>query len=288
MPLLPVSELEGLSPIFRGKLGNAFASFLRKLLSVETLSDLNDRISDQKGADFAGALLEELGIDFQIGSSERLSCLPDGPFITVSNHPYGSLDGIILVDLIGHLRTDFKVMVTEFLNKIESLQPSWIVVNPKTDLQAEVTGKNIQGVREVLSRLKDGHPVGFFPSGAVSDLHWKDLSIRDREWQEPVLRLIQKARVPIVPIRFFDHNSMWFYFLGLIDWKIRTLRLPGEVVNKKGKRIRIGIGETINVEEQLTHPEVKDFNLWLRDKVYGMPLPQSFESYLDYSSRTRD
>ena len=58
--------------------------------------------------------------------------------------------------------------------------------------------------------------------------------------------------------------------------------------NKKGKRIRIGIGETITVEEQLTHPEVKDFNLWLRDKVYGMPLPQSFESYLDYSSRTRD
>ncbi len=280
--------MEGLSPIFRGKLGNAFASLLRKLLSVETLSDLNDRICDHKGADFAGKLLEELGIDFQIGGSERLSLLPDGPFITVSNHPYGSLDGIILVDLIGHLRTDFKVMVTEFLNRIESLQPSWIVVNPKTDLQAEVTGKNIQGVREVLSRLKDGHPVGFFPSGAVSDLHLKDFSIRDREWQEPVLRLIQKARVPIIPIRFFDHNSMWFYFLGLIDWKIRTLRLPGEVVNKKGKRIRIGIGETITVEEQLTPPEVKDFSLWIRDKVYGIPLPQSFESYLDYSSRTRD
>lgn len=287
MPLLPVSELEGLSPIFRGRLGNAFASFLRKTLSVETLSDLNDRISDRKGADFAGALLEELGIDFQIGGSERLSSLPDGPFITVSNHPYGSLDGIILVDLLGHLRSDFKVMVTEFLNRIESLQPSWIVVNPKTDLQAEVTGKNIQGVREVLSSLRDGHPVGFFPSGAVSDLHLRDFSIRDREWQEPVLRLIQKAKVPIVPIRFFDHNTMWFYFLGLIDWKIRTLRLPGEVVNKKGRRIRVGIGETVPVEEQLTHTDAKDFGFWLRGKVYGMTLPQRFESYLDYAARTR-
>ncbi len=287
MPLLPVSELEGLSPIFRGRLGNAFASFLRKTLSVETLSDLNDRISDRKGADFAGALLEELGIDFQIGGSERLSSLPDGPFITVSNHPYGSLDGIILVDLLGHLRSDFKVMVTEFLNRIESLQPSWIVVNPKTDLQAEVTGKNIQGVREVLSRLRDGHPVGFFPSGAVSDLHLRDFSIRDREWQEPVLRLIQKAKVPIVPIRFFDHNTMWFYFLGLIDWKIRTLRLPGEVVNKKGRRIRVGIGETVPVEEQLAHTDAKDFGFWLRGKVYDMTLPQRFESYLDYAARTR-
>ena len=258
-----------------------FAGFLRRILSVKTLSDLNDKLEIYQGADFAGALLKELNLDFKIAWSERLESLPEGPFITVSNHPYGGMDGIILVDLLGHARPDFKVMVNEFLNLIKPLSPSWIVVNPKNDLQKEVTSKNIQGVKEVLTHLRDGHPVGFFPSGAVSDLSLKEFKIRDREWQVPLLRLIQKARVPIVPVRFFDHNSMWFYYLGLIDWRIRTLQLPHEIVNKKLRRIRVGIGETIPVEEQARHKETEEFGKWLRDKVYGMTFPKEYTSYKD-------
>lgn len=286
MPLLPVSEFEKFSPVFRGKAGNAFAGFLRRVLSIKTLSDLNDRIDDKEGAAFAGALLDELGLDYDLGHSDRILSLPEGSFITISNHPYGGLDGIILVDLIGHLRNDFKVMVNEFLNLVGGLAPSWIAVNPKNELQKEVTARNIHGVREVLGHLAGGHPVGFFPSGAVSDLKLREMRIRDREWQEPVIRLIQKARVPIVPIRFFDHNSMWFYYLGLLDWRIRTLQLPHEIVNKKYRRIRVGIGETLSVDEQLTHKD--DFGSWLREKVYGMPLPDKFEKYNDFKARSRD
>ena len=287
MPLLPVSELERLSPVFRGRFGNALAAFLRRVLSVKRLSDISDKVCDRKGADFAGAMLDELDVDFEIGCSDRLLNLPDGPFITVSNHPYGGMDGIILVDLIGHLRPGFKVMVNEFLGLIEPLRSSWITVNPKNDLQNEVTPKNILGVKRALGNLKEGHPVGFFPSGAVSDLKLKERRIRDREWQKGVLKLILKAGVPVVPVRFFDHNSTWFYLLGLVDWKLRLLRLPREVLNKRYKTIRVGIGETISVEEQVSFTDVEEFGNWLREKVYGMPIPESLESYGDFISRTR-
>lgn len=218
MPLLPVSEIEKISPLFRGKAGNAFASSLRKLLSISRLSDIYDEIDSFRGPEFARVLLERLGIKYELEGAEKLSSLPQGPFITISNHPYGGIDGIILVDLIGHLRDGFKVMVNEFLNIIEPLSPSWIAVNPKNNDRAGVSGKNIRGVKEVLSTLSGGDPVGFFPSGAVSDLKLKDMTIRDREWQEPLIRLIRKASVPIVPIRFFDHNTTLFYLLGLINW----------------------------------------------------------------------
>ena len=273
MPLLPVSDLERLTPLFRGKAGNALASSLRKLLSVSQLSDLYDEINSYRGPEFARVMMERLGISYEILGSERLQRLPDGPFITVSNHPYGGIDGIILVDLIGHIREGFKVMVNEFLNIIEPLSPAWIVVNPKNNDSSGVTGRNIQGVKEILTNLRGGNPVGFFPSGAVSDLKLKEMRIRDREWQEPLIRLIQKARVPIVPIRFFDHNSTLFYLLGLVNWKIRTLRLPHELVNKAGKRVRVGIGDILTVEDQDKHPGIEDFNSWLRNSVYGMPKP---------------
>ena len=45
MPLLPVSQLEKFSPLFRGKGGNALAAILRRVLSVDTLSDIYDKIS---------------------------------------------------------------------------------------------------------------------------------------------------------------------------------------------------------------------------------------------------
>ena len=282
MPLLPVSQLEKFSPLFRGKGGNALAAILRRVLSVDTLSDIYDKISGFQGPDFAGALLKELKLDYRLGGASTLRSLPGGPFITVSNHPYGGLDGIILVDLIGHIREDFKVMVNEFLNIIEPLAGNWISVNPKNDISSTVTGKNIHGVREVLSRLHDGHPVGFFPSGAVSDLSLKEFRIRDRAWQEPVLRLIQKARVPILPVRFFDHNSMWFYYLGLVNWKIRTLQLPHEIVNKKYRRIRIGIGDMLSVEEQSRHADPEEFGKWLRENVYDMEVPGNMVRYSDY------
>lgn len=282
MPLLPVSELERLSPIFRGKAGNMLAALLRKVLSVSTVSDLNDKLSHLDGAEFAGALLKELRINYKLGYPERLADLPEGPFITVSNHPYGSIDGIILVDLFGHLRDGFKVMVNEFLAMVKPLAPRWIVVNPKTDASNGVTGKSIQGVRKVLSHLHSGEPIGFFPSGAVSDLSLKEMKIRDREWQETVIRLIKKAEVPIVPVRFFDHNSLWFYELGLIDWRIRTLQLPHEVVNKKHRRVRVGIGETLTVGQQKEHPGIEDFGAWLRSSVYDMPKPDEWMEYNDY------
>ncbi len=287
MPLLPVEQIEQLAPVFKGRFGNVVVRLLRKVLSIKTLSDLYDTIDEYQGADFAGVLIDRLGVNYKLGGSQRLRNLPDGPFITVSNHPYGGMDGVILIDLMGHLRPGFKVMVTEFLALVEALRPSLIVVNPKNNLNKGITSKNIQGVREVLERLHDGEPVGFFPSGAVSDLSLKEMKIRDREWQEAVLRLIQKAKVPIVPLRFFDHNSMWFYYLGLIDWRIRLMQLPHELVNKRHRRIRVGIGEILTVEEQAEHSDIKDFGAFLRSKVYDMPMPDDFIRYKDFVASTR-
>ena len=93
----------------------------------------------------------------------------------------------------------------------------------------------------------------------------------DREWQEAVIKLIMKAQVPVIPVRFFDGNSAFYYSLGLIDWRIRLLRLPAEVFNKRGKIMHIGIGKVISVEEQKRFGnDVRAFGDYLRKSVYDM------------------
>lgn len=271
MPLLSEEEVGRLIPALKGKHG--LIKFLRKVLSIDKASDLYDRIEQFKGADFASAFLREENISYRVFGEEKLDKIPDGPFITISNHPYGSLDGIMLIDLIGQRYKGFKVMVNQFLTLIKSLTPSLISVNPVTDDRKGVTSTNLHGIKEVLQNLHDGNPIGFFPAGAVSNYIPRKNLIEDRPWQTDVIKIIKKARVPVVPVRFFDRNTAFYYFLGLISWKIRVLRLPTEVMNKSGKHPRIGIGDIILPEEQDKFKDISDFSNFLRASVYSQTLP---------------
>jgi len=270
MPLLSIDELEKAAPIFRGAAGNAFGRMLMHILAVEKVNDLYDRNIGFIGPDFARAVLKDIGVEYEVIGRERLEKLPDGPFITVSNHPYGSIDGVMLVDLFGHIRPDFKVMVNRFLSRIGTMSDNFICVTPVGAERTAPTRDSIQGIKDSVAHVRDGHPLGLFPSGAVSDLNIKDRRIRDREWQEPVIRLIRKLNVPIVPVHFLDRNSDFYYSLGLIDWRVRLLRLPGEVFNKRGKRTRIAIGEIITPEVQKEFDDIRDFRDFLRNKVYNL------------------
>ena len=283
MPVISVQEFQQMIPRLDNKAGAFLIKRLMHLASVDRVNALYDRQCHHQGPDFADGILRDIGVDYLIGNPERLEALPEGAFITVSNHPYGHIDGIMLIDLFGHLRSDYKVMVNQILAHIRAMSPNFIEVIPTGNEQTGPKAASLAGVRETLGRLHDGHPVGFFPSGAVSDLSLKERCIRDRQWQEPVLRLIRKAGVPVIPVRFFDRNSMHFYRLGLIHWTVRILRLCGEVFNKRGETVRLGVGPVISVEAQRACATLEDFGRLLRQSVYDMPLPDHFVRRSDFN-----
>lgn len=276
MKILDADDFASFSPIFRGRKGRWLAESLMRFLAIDKVNRVYDNSGNYSGAGFASRLLADLGIDYAIGNAERLKLLPNGAFITIANHPYGGLDGIILVDLMAGIRDDYKLMVNKILSLVKTMQCNFVTVTPVEDHKTPVTAGSISGIRETINRIKNGHPVGFFPSGAVSDLSLKNMRVSDREWQTNILRLIHAMRVPILPVRFFDGNSPFFYFLGLIYWKIRLLRLPGELFNKQNRNIRIGIGKLISVEEQIQFHHYRDLGRYLRKAVYEMPVPDSF------------
>ena len=268
-----------LSPLFKGRIGRLLFKAGAKLTAVDKVNLLHKRVEDsgaQPGPDFAHGILEDVGIDFRIGHPERLSELPEGPFVVIANHVYGHLDGICLVDIIGHARPGTKVMVNEFINQIRGMAPSFICVNPTLREKKGATSTSINGVKSALQQLHCGLPLCIFPSGAVADLqpreHW---TINEREWQDAAVRLIRKARVPVVPVRFFDYSSRFYYILGLIDYRVRLLRLCHEVFNKRGTCPRMGIGPIVSVAEQEAVPD-SEFKDFLRQQVYNMPLPDHF------------
>lgn len=271
MPVITARQLAEYVP----KISEKTAEALMRFTALDKVNDIYDRGGELLGPDFAQFLLNDINMDYRIGNAERLKNLPDN-FITISNHPYGSLDGIILVDLFGHFRSDYKIIVNKLISLIAKLSPSFINVIPNTNSTKGVQKDSISGLYQTLSHLKDGHPLGLFPAGAVSNLNvWKH-EIKDRPWQNTIIRVIQKSHCPVIPVRFFDHNSMFYYWLGFISWKIRVLRLPREFFNKRNKQERIGIGEIISVEEQSEYKNSKDLGEFLRHRLYDMEMPDNF------------
>jgi putative hemolysin len=276
MKVVDIKDFENLSSIFKGKMGHWFAEFILRITSIDKVNQVYDRSGKYSGAGFTSRLLNDLGVNYVIGNAERLKLLPEGAFITVSNHPYGGLDGIMLVDLFAGIRSDYKFMVNSMLARVKTMEENFISVNPTINKKNDVTRTNLNAIRETLAHLHGGHPVGFFPSGAVSDFSLKDMRIRDREWQTSILHLIYSVKVPILPIRFFDTNSAFFYFLGVINWRIRSLRMPSELFNKREQKPHIGIGNIISVKEQEQFTDGSSLGTFLRKAVYEMPKPTSF------------
>lgn len=279
MPLLDLHELENISPVFRGRVGNSFGRGLMHLLSVDKVNELYDRNCHLEGRAFAHAVLDDIGLEYKMSIAGNIreediaEIIPKGSFITISNHPCGHVDGLCLVDLLGAVRPDYKVMVNSMLGRIETLKDNFITVTPTGADRTAPTAASISGVKEALRHLRTGGALGLFPSGAVSDLSLTEMTVRDRQWQESVIRLIAKAGVPVLPIRFLDGNSPFYYTLGLIDWRIRLLRLPSEVFNKRGRPFRICIGPLIRPEEYRCFARDMDlFRTFLRSSVYGMEL----------------
>lgn len=222
------------------------------------------------GIPFANLLIDkEYRIQKRIDNEEVIDRFEAEPFIIVSNHPLGALDGILLIDIVGRHRKDFKVMVNMILNYITAMRPSFIAVDPSQSENPAKKMETMHGIRTAMKHVRSGHPIGFFPAGAVSKVD-KTLHISDRQWQPSIIRLIKQLRVPVIPVYFHQHNSTFFNILGMISWHLRTLRLPRELFNKTGKEIRISFGDPIMPEDQDKIEDVEEFGKMLRQKTYSL------------------
>lgn len=244
---------------------------LLHFLSVDKVNGVHSRNCDTPGPEFVRRLLfDEFKVKLRIDNEQLLDNLPEGAFITVSNHPFGALDGITLIHLIASRRPQFKVMVNMVLNQISAMRPNFIAVDALASNDPAKKKVSMQGIREVIKQVRAGNPVGFFPAGAVSKINIRG-ELNDRQWQPSVVRLIEQLKVPVIPIFFHGSNSWWFNFLGVVSWQLRTLRLPAEVFRKCGKEIHVSVGDIISVEEQQLHQgSVEEFGEFLKSKTYQL------------------
>ena len=252
-----------------GRVGGASAArILMTVLRINKINKLYEDISHLRGIEFLDALISRLQIEFEVNEEELKKIPKEGAFITVSNHPFGGIDGMLLVKILERYRPDLKVMSNFVLNKIEPVSDYMLPVNPFE--RRKGASSSLGGVKAALEQLNQGGVLGIFPAGEVSSYNEDNYGISDREWQYPAMKMIKKAKVPVVPVYFQGSNSKLFHLLGLIHPSLRTVRLPAEVFNKKHKTIRIRVGTPISVKEQDAFSDVSTYGRYLRARTYAL------------------
>ena len=263
-----IAQVIGLHKL--GFLGSFFGWVLLRLLRMDKINKIYEKNKDKSDLDFLNSVLDDCKIKFEIPEEDLKRIPKSGAFITISNHPLGGIDGVLLLKLLIEKRADYKIIANFLLHRITPLKPYVMPVNPfetRKDAQS-----SIGGIKSALVHVREGKPLGIFPAGEVSTYKEGKLKV-DKPWEEGAVRLIKKANVPVIPIYFHAKNSRLFYFLSKISDTLRTAKLPSEVISQKGRVIKVRIGKPISVKDQSELKEIPAFSAFIRRKTYMLANP---------------
>ena len=266
MSLITAKELAKVIKLDKlGFIGTSIGWGLLHLLRLAPLNKIYDKNKDFQGLEFLNALLKEFKVHYEIPEDDLRKIPKEGAFITISNHPLGGLDGILLLKILIEQRPDYKVMANFLLTKIKPLAPYIIQVNPFEN-HKEVSS-SLMGFKQSIEHLKEGKPLGMFPAGEVSTQPSGNIYV-DKTWDKSAIKLIKKANVPVIPIYFHAKNSPLFYQLAKQSDTLRTAKLPSELLSQKNKTIGIRIGRPISPKTQDEIEDLYEFSNFLRRKTY--------------------
>ncbi|MCJ2166319.1 lysophospholipid acyltransferase family protein [Pseudodesulfovibrio sp. S3-i] len=241
---------------------------LSKLLRLKTLNSLYSELQEAgDDAPFIDQAMDALGVKFSVDGQPVGRIPRTGPLVAVCNHPFGVLEGLLLVRILREVRADIKIMANFMLGMIPEMDGLIIEVDPFG--KAESAKKNIAGLKACMRWLKDGGMLVVFPAGEVSSLKVKRAMVGDTLWSPMIGRIIRKTGAQALPVFFDGRNSGLFQTLGLIHPRLRTVLLPHENLRHASRDvIRVGFGTVIPHEKLVELGDDQAVVDYLRFRTY--------------------
>ena len=104
-----------------GFFGTCLAGLAYGALGLGKINRLFDEAADYQDCEFADHLIENMNITIKVDEAQLESIPKEGGFIVVSNHPFGGIEGVMLLSAIAKVRPDLKRMANFILTHIPNL-----------------------------------------------------------------------------------------------------------------------------------------------------------------------
>ncbi|WP_291841296.1 lysophospholipid acyltransferase family protein [Limimaricola sp.] len=222
------------------------------------------------GQAFWPATMAVMGIDLQTPPEQLANIPATGPVVLVANHPHGLVDGMILADLIGRRRTDYRILTRSLLTGIDESAASYMIPVPfphEPDAQA----KMIEMRTLARDHLAQGGLVALFPSGSVAVSDTMFGPAVEGEWNVFTAKLIRTSGATVVPLRFQGQNSRWYHMANRLSPTLRQALLLHEVVHSFDRPQAPIVGrpfDPADIAARINSP--REFMAWLRAETLAL------------------
>ena len=251
----------------KGFFGTCVAGLAYGALGLGKINRLFDGAADYQGREFADHLLENMNITIDVSEDQLENISKEGGFVVVSNHPFGGIEGVMLLSAIAKVRPDFKIMANFILSHIPNLKECFFAVNPFENNPEWKS--SVSGIKGAIQHIAAGNGLGVFPAGEVSRYHGHDFP-EDLPWSTSIARIIKNAGVPVIPVFWEGQNSKLFYALDKIHTMLGTARLTRELANKHDTCFNLQIGKPIMPAEVALYENPKELAAYLRSRSYAL------------------
>lgn len=223
----------------RGQLARPLLRSVGRWSRLDRIEEFLRRNANVRGFDFVAAGLDFIEGRYHVDPAALARIPATGRLLIVANHPSGALDALALLDAVGRIRRDVRIVANDLLGAIGPLQD---LLLPVRILGGKVQRTSLQAVEQALAAEQC---VIVFPAGEVSRLSL--LGIRDGRWQRGFVRFARAAAAPVLPVRVEARNSALFYGASTLFKPAGTALLAREMFARRGRPLRLRIGEPMQL-----------------------------------------
>lgn len=188
-----------------------------------------------RGFDFVAAALQFLGARYQVDPVALARIPAQGRVLVVANHPSGALDALALLDAVGTVRRDVRIVANDVLSALDNIGE---LLLPVRILGGRPSADSLRAIDDALAR---DECVIVFPAGEVSRLGPR--GVRDTRWRRGFLCFARGCDAPVLPVRIQARNSALFYGASALFKPAGTALLVREMFARRARRIVLRIGQ---------------------------------------------
>lgn len=221
------------------------------------------------GQGFWADALKVMGIELQTPAQQIANIPKEGPVIIVANHPHGLVDGMVLAELIGRVRTDYKILTRSLLTGVNAIDQFMIPV--PFPHEEDALQQNLEMRRKAMEHLQNGGVIVLFPSGVVAASETMFGPAIEAEWNPFTAKMIQRSGAKVVPVFFQGQNSRWYQMANQISATLRQGLLIYEVRHALYKPQAPIVGEPFTDEDiKAWSSNPRGFVAWLREQTVAL------------------
>jgi len=90
--------------------GIIVANAIMQIFRYNDINKVYSSIYNEDPEIFIDSILKQLDVKFDLPEKDLKNIPLSGPIITISNHPFGGIDSLILIKILLSCRSDFKIM----------------------------------------------------------------------------------------------------------------------------------------------------------------------------------